>query len=86
MGIGWSLLSYLGAPAPMEAIQERAPTSASTDSSTPKFKAGDCVKVQLEVEIFRQMQEGHGGWNDQMAEVSSAGSVCGVSCHRKLHM
>lgn len=55
----------------MEAIQKRAPTVASTDSSTPKLKVGDRVKVQLEVEIFRQMQEGHGGWNDQMAEVRS---------------
>ena len=51
----------------MEVIQE--PTAASMDNLMPKFKAGDRVKVQLEVEIFRQMQEGHGGWNDQMAEV-----------------
>ena len=59
--------TYLGAPAPVEVIQE--PTAASMDNLMPKFKAGDRVKVQLEVEIFRQMQEGHGGWNDQMAEV-----------------
>ena len=31
--------------------------------------SGDRVKVQLEVEIFKMMQEGHGGWNDQMTEV-----------------
>ena len=53
----------------MEVIQERPPTTASVDNSTSKFKAGDRVKVQLEVEVFRAMQEGHGGWNDQMAEV-----------------
>ena len=34
-----------------------------------KFQSGDSVKVQLEVEIFKMMQEGHGGWNEQMAEV-----------------
>ena len=63
------LTSYLGASVPVEVIKERAPTAASTDYSTSKFKTGDRVKIQLEVEIFRQMQEGHGGWNDQMAEV-----------------
>ena len=84
----------LGAPAPVETIQERAPTAASTDNSTSKFKAGDQVKVQLEVEIFRQMQEGHGGWNDQMAEVRCWLGIChsttfiienmyGISCRGK---
>jgi hypothetical protein len=77
----------------VEVVQERAPTAASTDNSRTKFKAGDQVKVQLEVEIFRQMQEGHGGWNDQMAEVRRrltillfhiARSVYGVNCCGKL--
>ena len=34
-----------------------------------EFQSGDRVKVQLDLEIFKMMQEGHGGWNDQMAEV-----------------
>ena len=33
------------------------------------FKVGDKVKVDLEVEILKAMQEGHGGWNSRMAEV-----------------
>lgn len=45
-------------------------------SSSP-FVSGDRVRVQLEVEIFKMLQEGHGGWNDQMAEVSE--STFGVS-------
>lgn len=70
MGIGHDpCYLFSGAPVPMEVIQERPPTTASVDNSTSKFKAGDRVKVQLEVEVFRAMQEGHGGWNDQMAEV-----------------
>ena len=33
------------------------------------FKVGDKVRVDLEVEILKAMQEGHGGWNPRMAEV-----------------
>ena len=32
--------------------------------------SGDNVRVQLDVDVFRAMQEGHGGWNESMAEVS----------------
>jgi hypothetical protein len=31
---------------------------------------GDKVKVLMDVEALKQMQEGHGGWNPRMAEVS----------------
>ena len=32
--------------------------------------SGDNVRVQLDVDVFRAMQEGHGGWNESMGEVS----------------
>uniref|UniRef100_A0A6D2X331 E3 ubiquitin-protein ligase MIB2 n=1 Tax=Takifugu rubripes TaxID=31033 RepID=A0A6D2X331_TAKRU len=38
----------------------------STDGHS--FQQGDKVKCLLEVDILRQMQEGHGGWNPKMAE------------------
>jgi E3 ubiquitin-protein ligase mind-bomb len=34
------------------------------------FNVGDKVKVLMDVEALKQMQEGHGGWNPRMAEVS----------------
>ena len=33
------------------------------------FSVGDKVKVILEEEVLKAMQEGHGGWNPKMAEV-----------------
>lgn len=36
---------------------------------THQFKVGDKVRVDLEMEILKIMQEGHGGWNPRMAEV-----------------
>ena len=30
---------------------------------------GDLVRVELEPEVFRAVQEGHGGWNDMMLNV-----------------
>ena len=35
-----------------------------------QFKVGDKVRCDLDVEILKQMQEGHGGWNPRMGEVS----------------
>ena len=35
-----------------------------------QFKVGDKVRVDLETEILKAMQEGHGGWNPRMADVS----------------
>ena len=32
--------------------------------------SGDNVRVQLDLDVFRAMQEGHGGWNESMGEVS----------------
>ena len=72
-------LVHIGVPAPVEDIrdpQQQASPLPSPDSSTPKIKAGDRVKVQLEADVFRMMQDGHGGWNDQMAEVRT--TVCHV--------
>ncbi|XP_064156928.1 E3 ubiquitin-protein ligase MIB2 isoform X4 [Anguilla rostrata] len=46
----------------------------SADGHT--FQQGDKVKCLLEVDILRQMQEGHGGWNPKMAEyISRIGTV-----------
>ncbi len=36
-----------------------------------QFKVGDKVRVDLEPEILKAMQDGHGGWNPRMAEVGS---------------
>lgn len=38
----------------------------------PQFNVGDKVKVLLDVETLKVMQEGHGGWNPRMAEVRSS--------------
>ncbi|XP_052213892.1 E3 ubiquitin-protein ligase MIB2-like isoform X1 [Dreissena polymorpha] len=41
-----------------------------------QFKVGDKVRVDLEVEILRMMQEGHGGWNPRMGDyVGKIGTV-----------
>ena len=35
----------------------------------PTICSEDLVEVELDVEIFRMMQEGHGGWGDGMDKV-----------------
>ena len=37
---------------------------------THQFKVGDKVRVDLECDILKMMQEGHGGWNPRMSEAS----------------
>ena len=34
-----------------------------------EFASREVVKVELERDIFMLLQQGHGGWNDKMAEV-----------------
>lgn len=43
------------------------PLEKPEDVST--IRSGNLVQVELDVEIFRMMQEGHGGWNDSMTKV-----------------
>jgi hypothetical protein len=54
-------------PASPTATAGTEPSVASSVASP--FAIGGHVRVQLELEIFRVMQEGHGGWMDDMAEV-----------------
>uniref|UniRef100_A0A671S9K6 E3 ubiquitin-protein ligase MIB2 n=1 Tax=Sinocyclocheilus anshuiensis TaxID=1608454 RepID=A0A671S9K6_9TELE len=54
--------------------KEHLPKLGRSDSHS--FQQGDKVKCLLEMEILRQMQEGHGGWNPKMAEyISRIGTV-----------
>lgn len=40
------------------------------------FKVGDKVRCDLETEVLKQMQEGHGGWNQRMSEyIGKVGTV-----------
>ena len=41
----------------------------SSSTTHHQFKVGDKVRVDLDVEILKAMQEGHGGWNPRMADV-----------------
>ena len=38
--------------------------------SEVEMSAGDAVMVQADPDVFKVAQDGHGGWNDRMAEVS----------------
>lgn len=39
------------------------------ESTKNSFKVGDRVKVNLEIEVIKTLQNGHGGWSDGMREV-----------------
>ncbi|XP_062855241.1 E3 ubiquitin-protein ligase MIB2 isoform X2 [Trichomycterus rosablanca] len=49
-------------------LGEHAELQRQESSDGHTFQQGDKVKCLLEVDILRQMQEGHGGWNPKMAE------------------
>ena len=51
-------------------IEKQAPTC-----TRPSVAPGDRVRVQLELEVFKLLQDGHGGWNDQMKEVGVTGRL-----------
>ncbi|BFZ22874.1 hypothetical protein BsWGS_25913 [Bradybaena similaris] len=43
-------------------------TEAEGPGTPCQFRVGDKVRCDLEVDILKQMQEGHGGWNPRMSE------------------
>jgi E3 ubiquitin-protein ligase mind-bomb len=47
------------------------PVAASllSDEMSSDFKPGDQVRVDLDIELLKIMQDGHGGWNPKMQEV-----------------
>uniref|UniRef100_A0A669QUZ6 E3 ubiquitin-protein ligase MIB2 n=1 Tax=Phasianus colchicus TaxID=9054 RepID=A0A669QUZ6_PHACC len=55
-------LPKLGKPAELQRKE-------STDRHP--FQHGDKVKCLLDIDILREMQEGHGGWNPKMAELNT---------------
>ncbi|TKS77201.1 E3 ubiquitin-protein ligase MIB2 [Collichthys lucidus] len=52
-------------------LGEHAELQRQESADGHSFQQGDKVKCLLEVDILRQMQEGHGGWNPKMAEVTA---------------
>uniref|UniRef100_A0A8C6TT14 E3 ubiquitin-protein ligase MIB2 n=1 Tax=Neogobius melanostomus TaxID=47308 RepID=A0A8C6TT14_9GOBI len=54
-------------------LGEHAELQRQESADGHSFQQGDKVKCLLEVDILRQMQEGHGGWNPKMAEVNTFG-------------
>nr|XP_046221467.1 E3 ubiquitin-protein ligase MIB2-like isoform X2 [Oncorhynchus gorbuscha] len=54
-------------------LGEHAKLQRQESAEGHTFNQGDKVKCLLEVDILRQMQEGHGGWNPKMAEVNTFG-------------
>lgn len=57
-------------------LGEHAELQRQESADTHSFQQGHKVKCLLEVDILRQMQEGHGGWNPKMAEyISRIGTV-----------
>lgn len=74
-------LPLLGQPVPI--ISDNGNTSlpvrsgvSGTPSNSPHltFNVGDKVKVLIEVDTLKEMQDGHGGWNPRMADY--IGKVC----------
>jgi hypothetical protein len=41
----------------------------SISNTNQMFSVGDKVKVHLTLDAFQKLQEGHGGWNQKMADV-----------------
>ena len=59
----------IATPSPASPTATAGTEPSAVVSIVSPFAIGSHVRVQLELEIFRVMQEGHGGWMDDMAEV-----------------
>jgi E3 ubiquitin-protein ligase mind-bomb len=51
-------------------------SNLSLNGNSNSFSVGDKVKINVSVEVFKQTQEGHGGWNQKMTDlIGKVGSV-----------
>ncbi|XP_012946086.1 E3 ubiquitin-protein ligase MIB2 [Aplysia californica] len=58
-----------GGPYYKDHLQVLGDVVAAQGGVTPSvFKVGDKVRCNLDMEVLKQMQEGHGGWNPRMAD------------------
>lgn len=48
-------------------------STGCSGTETGDVKVGDICRVSLDLEVWQALQEGHGGWDDNMVGVSSAG-------------
>ena len=48
---------------------EKTEEHESDQDSNLTFIVGETVKVNVDVEVLKKMQEGHGGWNPRMSQV-----------------
>lgn len=62
-----SHLPVLGKPS---SNTQETPPSTQEDKNKVVIASGDLVRVQIDLELFKALQEGHGGWNDGMVDVS----------------
>jgi len=51
---------------------EKVQGSVQRSQFSHGLSPGCKVRINLEIDVFKQMQAGHGGWNDQMAQVRRA--------------
>lgn len=52
----------------------------SSDSTSPEYCEGDRIAITLDLECFKVLQEGHGGWNPRMKKiVNQMGTVQSVN-------
>ena len=50
--------------------KEHLPILGENEQTRSIFSVGDRVRVDLEIEVIKTLQDGHGGWSDGMSEVS----------------
>jgi len=58
---------------------------ASAAAVQLKFKIGDRVRVDLDVDVLKAMQEGHGGWHPKMADVRMCAVTWETAACVRLH-
>ena len=44
-------------------------TTSDVTTTSDELRVGDKVKPSVDIDTLKVMQEGHGGWNDEMIEV-----------------
>ena len=55
---------------PAQTVTPKPKVEEEVDKEAARFKEGDKVRIEIDVDVLKMIEENRGAWNDHMTEVT----------------